>query len=149
MAFRFRRTIKIAPGIKFSIGKKSVGVSAGIKGLHVGTNTSKGSYISGGVPGTGVYGVKYLDKNTSQKNKEEKIEVAGFKNMEEMLNKAHIKNANTEGRFLCKKCGADNWAVVKRKVLFLSTNCPYCMVCGSYEFDCLPYLKETNIVDKA
>ena len=53
MAFRFRRRIKIAPGLSLNLGKKGVSVSAGVRGAHVTTGTS-GTRVSAGVPGTGL-----------------------------------------------------------------------------------------------
>lgn len=52
--FRLRRSVKIAPGVRLNIGKKSMGISAGVKGMRVSTNTRTGSRMSVGVPGTGL-----------------------------------------------------------------------------------------------
>jgi uncharacterized protein DUF4236 len=51
--FRFRRSIKIAPGVRWNIGKKSSSISVGGRGL---THTigTKGSRTTIGIPGTGV-----------------------------------------------------------------------------------------------
>lgn len=55
MGFRFRKSFKIAPGIKFNINKKSTGFTVGGKGVHF-TANSKGKITgSAGVPGTGLY----------------------------------------------------------------------------------------------
>lgn len=51
--FRFRRSIKIAPGIRWNIGKKSTSVSLGGHGLTYTVGT-KGSRTTIGLPGTGV-----------------------------------------------------------------------------------------------
>lgn len=40
MGFRFRKSVKIAPGVRLNIGKKSVGISAGVKGARVSVNSS-------------------------------------------------------------------------------------------------------------
>jgi len=35
MAFRFRKTFKILPGVKFVVGKRSVGLNLGVRGPHL------------------------------------------------------------------------------------------------------------------
>ena len=40
MGFRFRKSFKIAPGVRVNIGKKSVGISAGVKGARVSVNSN-------------------------------------------------------------------------------------------------------------
>lgn len=54
MGFRFKKSIKIAPGVKANIGKKSAGLSFGTKGAHYSVNSSGKEAVSVGVPGTGV-----------------------------------------------------------------------------------------------
>ncbi len=51
--FRFRRSIKIAPGIRWNFGKKSSSVSFGGRGAHYTVGTS-GSRATVGIPGTGL-----------------------------------------------------------------------------------------------
>lgn len=53
MALRFRRSVKIAPGLRLNIGKKSASVRVGGKnvGYTVGT---KGRTASASIPGTGL-----------------------------------------------------------------------------------------------
>lgn len=54
MGFRFRKSIKIAPGVRLNVGKKSVGISAGTKGARVSVNSSGRVTKSVGIPGTGL-----------------------------------------------------------------------------------------------
>jgi len=54
MGLRFRQSIKVAPGVRVNIGAKSVGVSVGVPGFHVGCNSRTGAYVSMGIPGTGL-----------------------------------------------------------------------------------------------
>ena len=54
MGLRFRKSIKIAPGVRLNIGKKSVGISAGVKGARVSVNSSGRVTKSVGIPGTGL-----------------------------------------------------------------------------------------------
>ena len=41
MGFNFRKSINLGGGLKLNLGKKSVGISAGVKGARVSVN-SKG-----------------------------------------------------------------------------------------------------------
>lgn len=54
MGFRFRKSVKIAPGVRLNIGKKSVGISAGVKGARVSVNSNGRVTKSVGIPGTGL-----------------------------------------------------------------------------------------------
>ena len=54
-SFRFRRTVKIAPGVRLNINKKSVGLSAGVTGARISKNTDGQGTRSVGIPGTGLY----------------------------------------------------------------------------------------------
>ncbi len=56
MALRFRRSIRLAPGIHLNLGLHGAGLSVGPRGLHVGVNR-RGIYTSAGIPGTGIYAV--------------------------------------------------------------------------------------------
>lgn len=54
MGFRFRKSFKIAPGVKFNVGKKSVGVSIGGKRAGVSFNSRTGARARVSAPGTGL-----------------------------------------------------------------------------------------------
>ena len=54
MGFRFRKSIKIAPGVKVNLGKKSVGVSVGGKYGGVSVNSRTGARARVSAPGTGL-----------------------------------------------------------------------------------------------
>ncbi len=54
MGWRFRRSVKVAPGVRLNFGKRSAGVSIGPRGAKLSVNT-KGQYgKSVGLPGTGL-----------------------------------------------------------------------------------------------
>ena len=55
MGLRFRRTVKIAPGIRLNFNKNSVGVSIGPRGAKYTINSSGRRTASVGIPGTGIY----------------------------------------------------------------------------------------------
>ena len=53
MAFRFRRSIKLAPGLRLNVGKRGFSVSAGVRGASV-TLGQRGVYANVGLPGSGI-----------------------------------------------------------------------------------------------
>lgn len=53
MAFRFRRTLGIFPGLRLNLGKKSASFSVGIKGLRA-TMGTRGKRGTVGIPGSGL-----------------------------------------------------------------------------------------------
>lgn len=55
MAIRFRKSIKIAPGVRLNLGKKSASVSVGVKGFRRSFSTTGRQTTSVGIPGTGLY----------------------------------------------------------------------------------------------
>ena len=48
MSLRFRRSIRIAPGVHVNLGLHGAGLSVGPRGLHVGVNR-RGMYTSGDI----------------------------------------------------------------------------------------------------
>lgn len=68
MGLRFRKSVKIAPGVRLNIGKKSVGISAGVKGYRKSINSSGRVTTSIGTP---VAGVSYI-KTENLKSKKKK-----------------------------------------------------------------------------
>ena len=66
MGFRFRKSFKIAPGVRVNVGKKSVGISAGVKGARVSVNSKGRVTKTVGLPGTGI---SYTDVSTVGKKK--------------------------------------------------------------------------------
>ena len=54
MGIRFRKSVKIAPGVHLNIGKKSAGVSVGSKCSGISYNSKTGARKRFSVPGTGV-----------------------------------------------------------------------------------------------
>lgn len=63
-SFRFRKSIKIAPGVRLNVGKKGSSLTVGIRGASVNFG-SKGVYANVGIPGTGVsYRTKIADASS-------------------------------------------------------------------------------------
>lgn len=54
MGWRFRKSIKIAPGVKLNFGKKSTGISFGNKGGGISFNSKTGTRVRVSIPGTGL-----------------------------------------------------------------------------------------------
>lgn len=54
MGLRFRKSIKIAPGVKVNLNKNSVSATVGTKGAHYTVNSKGKKTASVGIPGTGV-----------------------------------------------------------------------------------------------
>lgn len=55
MGWRFRKSIKILPGVKVNIGKKSVGLSIGSKLGGISLNSKNGARSRISIPGTGIH----------------------------------------------------------------------------------------------
>ena len=54
MGVRFRKIIKIAPGVKLNINKKSCSVTVGKRGAHYTVSSTGKKTTSVGIPGTGL-----------------------------------------------------------------------------------------------
>lgn len=69
MGMRFRKSIKVAPGVKVNLNKSSVSVTTGTKGLHHTVSSNGSRTTSAGIPGTGVSYVKTTrsPNNTSKR----------------------------------------------------------------------------------
>ncbi len=59
MAIRFHRSFKLLPGVRLNLGKRGVGISAGVRGLRVGVDSRGKQYTSIGIPGTGISARNY------------------------------------------------------------------------------------------
>lgn len=64
MGWRFRKRIKLLPGIKLNVSKSGISLNAGVRGASI-TIGKSGIYSNIGIPGTGIYsrekikGLKY------------------------------------------------------------------------------------------
>jgi hypothetical protein len=63
MGLRFRKSMRIAPGIRVNLGLRSLSVSAGVRGVKYTTGT-RGRRISVGLPGTGLSWTSNLPRST-------------------------------------------------------------------------------------
>ncbi|MTH54519.1 DUF4236 domain-containing protein [Bacillus mangrovi] len=56
----FERALKIAPGVRVYLGRKSVGISAGVQSLRHSVNSRSGSRTTAGIPRSGLsYSVQH------------------------------------------------------------------------------------------
>ncbi|WP_197076535.1 DUF4236 domain-containing protein [Domibacillus indicus] len=65
MGLGFRKSFKIAPGVRFNVSHKSVGVSAGVKGLRYSVNSRGQRRTTASIPGSGIY---YSSTSSSKRN---------------------------------------------------------------------------------
>jgi hypothetical protein len=114
MGFRFRKSFKIAPGVRVNVGKNSVGISAGVKGLRYSVNSRTGARATAGIPGSGLYytttvgGQKKARKSPAYQRQNEiqarqreidrmneleqaRLEVAAYKNKLERIQSIHME----------------------------------------------------------
>lgn len=74
MGLRFRKSIKIAPGVKLNLNKKSTSVTFGTKGAHYTVNSSGRKTASVGIPGTGI---SYSQSSNSGKKRPSSVHTTG------------------------------------------------------------------------
>lgn len=69
MGWRFRRSIKIFPGVKINIGKESASISIGTRGFHRTYSSTGRVTTSFGIPGTGLsYTTSTNSRNSTSTN---------------------------------------------------------------------------------
>jgi hypothetical protein len=64
MGLRFRRSVRLLPGVKLNFGQKSSSVSIGVRGLHYTVGT-RGARVTAGIPGTGLSWSQSISKSAS------------------------------------------------------------------------------------
>lgn len=65
MGFRFRRSVKILPGVRLNLSGSGASVSLGPRGFHY-TVGSKGTRVTAGIPGTGLSWSQYTPHSKSR-----------------------------------------------------------------------------------
>lgn len=91
MGFRYRKSIKIAPGVKVNVGKKSVGVSVGGKYGGVSVNSKTGARARVSAPGTGMSYTTKIDTKTDKPAKKSTVQKATSQSNKTVIN----SNTNT------------------------------------------------------
>lgn len=75
MGLRVRKSIKIAPGVRVNLGKKSAGISFGTKGARYSINSSGRRTATVGIPGTGIsYSASSRKKHSNAQAKRKQLE---------------------------------------------------------------------------
>ena len=78
MGLRFRKSIKVAPGVKINLNKKSTSVTLGKKGAHYTVNSKGKKTASVGIPVTGISYTKTINgANNTSNNMSESRERSG------------------------------------------------------------------------
>lgn len=90
MGFRFRKCVKLAPGVKLNLGKKSFGLSVGNRGGGISFNSRSGTRVRSSIPGTGL---SYSSKLGGKKEK--------GTSMKQSNNRAINTSPSVGGRKLC------------------------------------------------
>lgn len=94
MGWRFRKRIKILPGIHINISKSGFSTNVGVKGASV-TFGQNGTYINTGLPGTGLYRRDKISGSSS----ENRVHENGLCSVPLMENRLEV--APKRGGFLC------------------------------------------------
>jgi hypothetical protein len=66
MAFRFRKSKSIFPGVRINLTPKGLGISAGTKGMRVSRSATGQSSLSAGIPGSGISYRKRIKKQRAK-----------------------------------------------------------------------------------
>lgn len=77
MGIRFRRSIKLAPGLRMNLGLGGLGLSVGPRGANIGIG-SRGAYANVGIPGTGL-STRHRLSGTFQRTRSRTEDLAGLK----------------------------------------------------------------------
>ena len=64
MSIRFRKSMKLLPGVRLNFSKETVGLSFGVPGARYTINSKGRRTVSTGIPGTGLYNVDTLNSGT-------------------------------------------------------------------------------------
>lgn len=113
MGFRFRKSVKIAPGVRLNFGKKSTSVSLGGKGARFTLNNKGKATTSVGIPGTGLY---YTESVGGTKKRKGKSKMAALK-----AKKVKVPKEDKPKKPLHKKWWV--WAIVVWCILAIANGC--------------------------
>ena len=103
MAIRFRRSVKIVPGVRLNFTKRGMSVSAGPRGATV-TAGSRGIYGSAGIPGTGLFFREKIGGKARSSNKQKVSTPSSFAKVEfVLLEDGSIEAQDENGNVLPKK----------------------------------------------
>lgn len=110
MGFRFRKSVKVAPGVRLNIGKKSAGVSIGGKVGGVSINSKTGAAARVSAPGTGVsYTSKVSSKCESRVSSEASATIIH----------EHSQNTTSQIPAYAKDAAKNRWLFLVLSLVFL------------------------------
>tara|TARA_Y100001933_G_C18698647_1_gene438080 strand:+ start:7 stop:531 length:525 start_codon:yes stop_codon:yes gene_type:complete len=76
MGLRFRRKIKILPGLYVNVSKSGLSFSAGVRGASVTFGGKGGTYVNAGIPGSGIYTRQKINDGFNSRTEDtEEIEI--------------------------------------------------------------------------
>jgi len=67
MTIRFRRSVKILPGVRINFNKNSTSLSLGTRGAHYTMSSTGRRTVSAGIPGTGIYAYETVNPRTPKR----------------------------------------------------------------------------------
>ena len=67
MAWKYRKRIKIAPGVTINVSRSGVSTTIGTKGASVNIGKN-GTYLNTGIPGTGIYDRQRIGGGTNRQS---------------------------------------------------------------------------------
>lgn len=67
MALRFRRSIKLAPGVRMNLSGSGISWTLGSRGASIGVG-KRGTYLNSGISGTGIYGRDRISASGGSRN---------------------------------------------------------------------------------
>lgn len=110
MGFRFRKSFKVAPGVRVNLGKKSASVSFGGKGIRHTVSTTGRQTSTVGIPGTGIY---YTESYSGKKRNSNNNTYNNYSNTNYSDNLSEVESFNNSIGYITsfhKECDYDyNW----------------------------------------
>jgi hypothetical protein len=78
MGFKFRKRIKIAPGVHVNVSKRGLSANVGKKGASVTVGGARGTTANVGIPGTGISYSEKIGGEADKKAQNAQAPVAGW-----------------------------------------------------------------------
>ena len=86
MGLKFKKSVKVAPGVRWNVSKKSASVSVGGKGVHKTFSTTGKTTTTVGIPGTGLSYSKTANSKKAEAPKQKKPSL--FSSIKDLGNKS-------------------------------------------------------------
>lgn len=112
MGIRFRKSIKICPGVKINISKSGLSTSVGVRGAHL-TAGSSGIYSNVGLPGTGIYSRNKVVGTSTKLAEREPVDsdvlTEDSTAQEELVTEAELRNERVLNQIEVHKKDVKKW----------------------------------------